>query len=235
MRSSPLIVTGTDTGVGKTLVSRGLLAACRRAGLDVAPLKLVETGCVPSENELRSEDGAALARAAGRAELPVIAPLRFELPAAPRTAARRQGRELTFDELREHVGRARALAPHLLLEGAGGLLVPLAEQGTFGDFVATLSGARVLIVARDALGTLNHVLLTVEAARRRGLEVVGVVLNATSERPCPLEHAAELAHALPDVEVFGPLSWLEEPTDQGLADLVSAAGLTPERVFPLAG
>ncbi len=235
MTRTILAVTGTDTGVGKTLVSRGLLAACRRAGRPVAPLKLIETGCARGESGLVPEDGVALARAAGSGDLDLIAPLRFELPAAPRTAARREGRRLRFSELASSVDAAHGLGPSLLLEGAGGLLVPIGDEGSFADFLTTLPRVRLLVVARDALGTLNHTLLTVEAAQRRKLSVAGVVLNATSAEPSPLEHARELRDAHPDLPVFGPLGWLPAASDETLARELERIGVTPDWAFPGAG
>lgn len=230
-----LFVTGTDTGVGKTHVTRGLVRSLVRAGHSLFPLKLIETGCVPSNGVLQPEDGRALARALGREDLlDLVAPVRFELPAAPATAARRVGVELDFATLRGHLDRAASLASRLVVEGAGGLLVPIGPEGTFGDLAGAL-GARALVVARDALGTLNHTLLTVEAARRRGIEVAAVVLNATGPEPSPLEHRHELSRWLPEaVPVYGPLPWLPAASDDQLADALAGVGLDARSLLALA-
>lgn len=224
-RLAPLFVTGTDTGVGKTRVTRGLLRTLVDACVPVAPLKLIETGCVRDGPDLVPDDALALARAA-RLEhaLPQIGPERFELPAAPSTAARREGRTLRFDALRLHVERAHALAPRVVLEGAGGALVPIGPDGTFADFAALL-GARAVVVARDALGTLNHTLLTVEALTRRSVAVVAIVLNATGPVPPPLAHAEELRALLGHTPVLGPLPWQPDASDDECADALRAAGL----------
>lgn len=229
-RGEVLIVTGTDTGVGKTRIARGVLRACSRAGVAVAPLKLVETGCRRVGSELLPEDGLALLAAARASDLAWVAPLRFELGAAPSVAARQVGRALTFSELASHVERAAAAAPRVLVEGAGGLLVPLGEEGSFADFARKI-GARLLVVARDALGTLNHTLLTLEAAERRGLDVAAVVLNAASPEPCALDHAAELRALAPETTIVGPLPWRPAATDDELARELSEAGLPPARCF----
>jgi dethiobiotin synthetase len=237
LRPSVLLVTGTDTGVGKTHTSRAILRALTRRHQAVAPLKLVETGCTLHDGVLLPADGLALARAA-RCEhlLDVVAPERFPLPAAPSTAARAAGTTLRFDALEEHVHRAGTLAPRVLLEGAGGLLVPIGPDGTFREFAARVR-ASVLIVARDALGTLNHTALTIEGARMTGLRVAGVVLNAVGPERCTLEHARELSERYPEVPVYGPLPWMPDTVeeDEALADALERAGLDVPRLLALWG
>ncbi len=222
-----LLVTGTDTGVGKTVVSRGILRACVRAGTAIFPLKLAETGCaVDDDGELLPSDGIALAKAAGREDLEHVAPLRFTLPASPRSAAMHEGRPLSLGQLMECVDVAFNQSELVLLEGAGGLMVPLADQLDFADLAQELR-ARVLVVARDALGTLNHTQLTLEALRRRGLGVLAVVLNATSAKPCSLAHRQELQRLNPRAQIWGPLPWLPNATDDELADAIEGAGFSP--------
>lgn len=210
-----LAVTGTGTGVGKTHVSCGLLALARRDQLECAPWKPVETGCREGGHGLVAEDGLALARAAGReSAVDSITPLRFRLPAAPATAARREGQVLTWQRLEALRGTwiRESGARCFLLEGAGGLLVPYGPDGTFADYL-TLLRPSLLVVAPDALGTLNATLLTVEAAEHRGLPVCGIVLNAAGPQPCELEHREELQRLLPRVPVWGPLPWRPSPQD----------------------
>lgn len=170
-------VTGTDTGVGKTTVACAILAAARARGLTVDAIKPVETGCsADAGGQLHPADAVALARAAGQ-DQPRALQL-FAAPLAPAVAAELEGRAVDVDLLVEGVARARAAAPDLLLvEGAGGLLVPLTAHLDMAGFAVQL-GLPLLVVARDGLGTINHTLLTLEAAARRGLTVAGVVLNA---------------------------------------------------------
>ncbi len=225
-----LAITGTDTGVGKTRVARALVRAALRRGLSAAPLKLVETGCTRTAGELVPADGLALARAAElEAKLSVIAPVRFELPASPAEAARAVGQRLTFAELSAHVARARTLCPTLVLEGAGGALVPFGADGTFADLVAQL-GWPALVVARDALGTINHTLLTLEALERRGVDVVAVVLQPVGAEPSALDHRRQLSE-LSRVPVIGPLAFRPDADDDALADEIVAAGLEPKELF----
>ncbi|MBX3129693.1 MAG: dethiobiotin synthase [Polyangiaceae bacterium] len=232
-------VTGTDTGVGKTFVSRGLLRQCARRGLAVFPLKLVETGCVRTAARLRAGDGEALARAAGLGPGAdsLVAPLRFELPASPAAAARAAGAPLQAEALSALVARAAEASQRVLLEGAGGLLAPLTDTLSFADFVSDVAtrlglDVRLLVVARDALGTLNHTLLTVEAAERRGLSVAAVVLNATSGVRCALDHRDELLRLRPELCVLGPTPWRADASDDDAADALVSVGMSEAVAFP---
>ena len=181
-----LAITGTDTGVGKTTVSTALLAAARARGLRALAAKPVETGCeTAAGGSLLAADAVALERAAtGSAPAEGSAPpgsvYRFRAPLAPSVAAALEGRALHLAPMLRACARLASLAPDLLLvEGAGGLLVPLTGELLLADLFAAL-GHPLVIVARDSLGTINHTLLTVEAARRRRLELAGVILCAAT-------------------------------------------------------
>ena len=172
-------VTGTDTGVGKTTVSCALLAAARARGLAVDAIKPVETGCIADdEGRLTAADAVALAHAAGDTTRPRAIEM-YRAPLAPSVAAELEGRSVDVDRLQSGVRlvRSRKL-DFLLVEGAGGLLVPLTFDLDMADLAARL-GLPLLVVARAGLGTINHTLLTLEAAARRSLEVAGVILTST--------------------------------------------------------
>ena len=177
-----LFVTGTDTDVGKTFVSCALARGLRERGVDVGVMKPVETG-VPDAGPL---DARALREAAGVDDpIELVCPLRFEMPAAPEAAARAEGVGVSLESIDAAYGTLRARHEMLLVEGAGGLLVPFDAKTTMADLALRLE-LPVLLVARTALGTINHTLLSLEACAARGLEVVGVVLShATGE----LSHA----------------------------------------------
>ena len=171
-------VTGTDTGVGKTTVSCALLAAARARGLRVDAIKPVETGCVADDDgRLSAADAVALARAAGDAGRPRALEM-YRAALAPSVAAELEGRSVDVERLQSGVRlvRSRKL-DFLVVEGAGGLLVPLTADLDMAALAARV-GLPLLVVARAGLGTINHTLLTLEAAARRSLEVAGVVLSA---------------------------------------------------------
>jgi dethiobiotin synthetase len=176
-----LFITGTDTGVGKTHVTAAVARLLRESGRPVAVCKPVATGAVRSGDRWRSEDTVQLADAAGLGEAnwDRITPWVFPDPAAPPVAARRQGTTLTLADLATAVKRCNRQGAVLLVEGVGGLLCPLTQQDTVADLVAELA-LPLVVVARRALGTLNHTLLTLEVAHRRGLAVAGVVVNETA-------------------------------------------------------
>lgn len=179
-----VFVTGTDTGVGKTVVACALAEMLRQRGIDVGVMKPIETG-VGAQGPL---DAIALAEAARSGDpLELICPQRFELPAAPSVAAEREGRSVDLVAIRNAFVELRERHAFLLVEGAGGLLVPIAADYAMADLMGEL-GLPVLIVARGVLGTVNHTLLTLEAIERRGLPLAGVVL---SHGPRPISNADE--------------------------------------------
>ncbi len=176
--SRSLFVTGTDTGVGKTVVACALVRALRAAGVDAGAMKPVETGVGP-EGPL---DAQALREAAGGSDpLDDVCPQRFALPAAPTVAARAESRTVALGELDAAFDRLAARHAQMVVEGAGGLLVPLTDALDMADLAARWSLA-VVVVARAALGTINHTLLTLEALERRGLPLAGVVISHAGGR-----------------------------------------------------
>jgi dethiobiotin synthetase len=186
-----LFVTATDTGVGKTEVACAILRDARGRGLDAVGMKPAQSGAVAGE----PSDAERLLEAADGVEpLSAVCPYSLAAPLAPAVAARLEGVVISFGRI---VDGARALAARhdaVLVEGAGGLLVPLTERETYADLAVALA-LPVLLVARAGLGTVNHVALTVEALRRRGLAVAGIVLNRTApaDDPSVPTNAGEIA------------------------------------------
>ena len=174
-----LFFTGTDTGVGKTLVTAGVARALRAQGRDVVVCKPVATGARPAGAGWLADDTAELAEAAGVADdWERVTPWAFPDPVAPPLAARRRGVSLVLPDIVAAVQRRARPGAALLVEGVGGLLCPLTERETVADLVRELA-LPLVVVARRSLGTLNHTLLTLEAARARGLAVAGVVVSET--------------------------------------------------------
>lgn len=181
-----LFITGTDTGVGKTHVTCLIAQALRSEGVSVGAYKPACTGAVcDAAGRLQWEDATRLAQALG-GEFPEerICPQRFAAALAPPVAAQLEGRRVDSPLLTSAVDWWRSRVTVLLIEGVGGLLSPLSASGTVADLAVAL-GCPLVIVAPDRLGTINHTLLTVEAARRRGLVVSGVILNRLTEQADP--------------------------------------------------
>jgi dethiobiotin synthetase len=195
-----LLVTGTDTTVGKTLVAAALLLELRSRGIAAVGFKPVESGL--DEDEGAPADSELLARASGVDEPAARPLLRLGEPLAPAVAAERAGRELEPAAVHARVDALRVAGYRVVVEGAGGLMVPLAWGFTALDLAAE-AGLSVVIVARAGLGTLNHVVLTAEALHAREVPIAGVVLNGRRDPPDLAERTnpAALARLLPGVRV----------------------------------
>jgi len=167
-------VTGTDTGVGKTLISCALLHGFAAQGKLVAGMKPVAAGC---NADGQNEDALQLL-AAGNVVVSygLINPYCFRSAIAPHIAARHDGVEIQFSHITESYQKLAALSDVVIVEGAGGLLVPLNEQQDSADLVLEL-GLPVILVVGMRLGCLNHALLAVEAVTARGLTLAGWVAN----------------------------------------------------------
>jgi len=213
-----LFVTGTDTGVGKTMVARALLHCARRRGLRPVPFKPVETGCDPEP-----EDARALWEAAGQPiPLAAVCPFALRMPAAPLLAAQEQGIAISVDDLVRRATHAAAGGDFLLVEGAGGLLVPYAPGATAADLAARLA-LPILIVARTALGTVNHTALTVREAARAGLEIAGLILSRATTDAGPQERGNDaLIAATCGVTPLGTLPYLEDGHRRDIDALAAA-------------
>lgn len=178
-----LIVTGTDTEIGKTFVTCALARLMRRRGVDVGVMKPVACGAMERDGQRVSEDALLLREAAGVDDpLDLVNPLLFGPPLAPVPAARLDGVSPDLSAMDRAFETLRRRHELLLVEGVGGILVPVARGVAVGDLAARWS-LPVLIVARPRLGTVNHTLLTIEAARNRGARIVGVVFTASDAEP----------------------------------------------------
>lgn len=200
-----LAVVGTDTCVGKTIVASALLWALRQAGHRVAGFKAVETGInattsVPSTDP---PDWLLLERASGQ-RLGTALGASFPLPAAPLAAARASGSVFSLDAIERKLHRLMDEHELVLLEGAGGLHVPLAEKVLWID-VLDRWRPNCLLVGRLGLGTINHTLLSLESLRHRGLEPLGVLLSALEEPGPEASYTPDLLAEFGSIRVFDPL------------------------------
>jgi dethiobiotin synthetase len=197
-----LFVTGTDTEVGKTVVAGCIAAALHTRGERVAAYKPVVTGLDEPAVPGWPRDHELLAAAAGMAPH-AVAPHAFGPPVSPHLAAELAGTALDLDAMVLAAGAAAAEADAevLIVEGVGGLLVPLTARDTVRDLAVQL-GLPLVVAARPGLGTINHTLLTLEAARAAGLAVAGVVMTPWPEEPTVMERSnRETVARLGGVEV----------------------------------
>ncbi|MGC8660412.1 MAG: dethiobiotin synthase [Desulfomonilaceae bacterium] len=184
---SGIFITGADTNVGKTIVTTGLTCFLRKLGIDCVALKPVETGCELRNGELFPADGNMLWRASGKSiSLDEVTPFRFSLPAAPYRAAVSQDSRLKTSDLVEHIRTIEETHEIVIVEGAGGLFVPIEEKRMFVDLIKEL-GFPVVLVTRSKLGTINHTMLSVEALVTRKLNISGVILSECDETKGPEE------------------------------------------------
>ena len=175
-----IFVTGTDTGVGKTLVAGGLAALLRERGLDVGVMKPAESGCRRENGVLVPEDALFLREMSGcQDELELIIPYALGHPLAPALAAELEGVHIRIEAIREAYMTLTSRHDLVLVEGAGGMLVPLTTDRLVADLVKELGGLPLLIVTRALLGTINHSLLTLYYIRREAMDVLGIVMNHT--------------------------------------------------------
>jgi dethiobiotin synthetase len=172
-----LLITGTDTSCGKTVVTAALLRVLRRQGQAVQVCKPVATGAERVAGQLLSEDTRILAEAGGL-DAGQVTFWTYAEPAAPPVAARLAGQRLELEPIARAVRQQFQPGCLTLVEGVGGLLCPLTDRETVADLAERL-GLPLVVVARRSLGTLNHTLLTLEVAQARGLAVAGVVVNET--------------------------------------------------------
>ncbi len=214
-----LFITGTDTGVGKTFITYNLAIALRERGVSVACYKPVETGV----QDLPS-DGSLLAKATAQ-PLEEVVPITFRLPLAPYAASIEKGVPLDISSIKEFFFRLKRKYELILVEGAGGIAVPILKDYDYSDLAKDLD-LKVVIVARAGLGTINHTYLTYRYAKSKGLQVAGIVLNGfrgedVSERTNP--RIVEELTGIRPVEI--PFSQGETLAQEYLDRLLSLVGL----------
>lgn len=228
------LVTGTDTGVGKTIVAAAILARLRADGVDARACKPVVTGTDGPDGPGAMPDHVLLAACTGQAP-EAVCPRTFASAVSPHLAA--AGAPLDPDALVAHARDVAAGTDVLVAEGVGGLLVPLTPQFSVCDYAVAL-GLPVIVVARPGLGTISHTRLTVQGARAAGLTVRGVVMTPWPPEPTPMQRDnARTVAACCDTAVW-PLPELPAVTPDELAaaaatwpvaDWVATSGGDPDR------
>jgi dethiobiotin synthetase len=213
-----IFVTGTDTGVGKTLAACALIHALVDRGIDVLPMKPVAAGAVVHSGGWANEDTIALLRAAGRDESRCgeANPVLLREPMAPHIAARREGREITLAPLLEALERLRASADFIVVEGVGGFRVPLSDSLDTVDMARAFNLPVVLVVG-VRLGCLNHALLTADAVRASGLTLAGWIANGIDPRMAVADENVEALAQRLRAPLLGRLPHMPQPIAPALA------------------
>ncbi|WP_455377331.1 dethiobiotin synthase [Petrachloros mirabilis] len=176
-KSRGVFVTGTDTAVGKTLVTAALALSLKKSGLTVGVMKPIETG-VSRAKVARSDAARLQAIIESDDALAAISPYRFELPVAPLAAAQAERSTIKLDVIAKLYRLLSRHSAYLLVEGVGGVHVPITLKHDVADLITKMH-LPVVVVGRAGLGGINHALLTIEALRRRKIQIVALVLNRT--------------------------------------------------------
>lgn len=217
LKGNTLFVTGTDTEVGKTFICGLLLRYLIENQVDAVYQKWVSTG-----GKATAEDLSHVLKWAGLVPEPELlmlqVPFRFELPASPHLAAEQENSSVEPEAILHTSSELARQHELLLIEGVGGLLVPLRRDLLLGDLLARLQ-LQTLVVARSGLGTLNHTLLTIEALRARNIPIFGVVLSDTTnkENEIIVRDNLRTIEEIGKVKVFGRLPWCGSPEEAQLA------------------
>lgn len=205
-----IFITGTDTGVGKTLVTAALALYLKKRGLTVGVMKPIETG-VSAGREAQS-DAARLRSIIESEETPAaICPYSFELPVAPLAAAQAEGQTINPDTIKKIYRLLSDRYDCIVVEGVGGVHVPVTTSSNVTDLIKLLR-LSVVVVGRSGLGGINHALLTIEALRRKHIHIIALVLNRTHSVRSSLARVQErstieILRKQADVPVLGPLPY----------------------------
>jgi len=206
-----IFITGTDTDVGKTVVSAGLALALRARGMKVGVMKPISTGCHGLEKRLIPSDAVYLFEAAENEYPALTSPSRYRNPLAPNVAAVIEKREVDLDGVRKAYRELQKHYDFIIVEGIGGLLVPITKDYFVSNLIREFQ-LPLLIVARGGLGTINHSLLTVDAAVIRGFEIRGIIFNRVPTVNYSLAEITnpKVVHELTGIPVLGSLPEIDE-------------------------
>ena len=209
-------ITGTDTNVGKTVVTACLAKLFKNRGEDVGVMKPIETGVDPECSSSANSDAKFLIEVTGVQDaLENVCPYRLKAPASPYQAARIEGKELDPEKLLERFRALQSKHSMMLVEGIGGLLVPITKRYNVTDLALQMN-LPLIIVSRIQIGTLNHTLLTINAARQHGLKVAGVILNPVYEGELDTieEEQGSLIEEFSDTPILGTCPYIHDVSSE---------------------
>lgn len=221
-------ITGTDTGVGKTIVSAAILRGFIKKGLKVGAMKPIETGCINKDGILLPSDGMFLRDMAEMNDpLELVTPIKFENPLSPLVASRLEDMDIDLERIFRIFENLKKKYDYLIVEGIGGLMVPILKEEkkkakTFyyvRDLIKDM-GLEVIIVSRPTLGTINHTLLTVEALKNKKIPIKGFILNyiQSSKGDIAEKTNPEILTEILDIPLLGKLPYLTELTKDNIGE-----------------
>jgi len=219
-------IAGTDTEIGKTLITALLTLGLRRRGVNVCPVKPIASGGIMMDGALASPDALVYKRFCGINEsVHNLCPVCFKHPASPHLAAEMEGQVIEPQKAIEALDTLHEKYPALIVEGIGGWLVPVTYDYSMADFAVDLN-IPVILVSANKLGTLNHTLLTIESIRNRGMKLAGIII--THPAPPADQNIAlnniETIERIGKTEILGNIPYL----GQDIEEKESAASLWPQ-------
>lgn len=213
-------ITGTDTGVGKTIVSAAILRAFIKKGIKVGAMKPIETGCLNKDGIMLPSDGMFLRDMAEMSDsLELVTPFKFENPLSPIVASRLEGFEVDLERIFQIFEHLKKKYDYLVVEGVGGLMVPILKEQKkksssfyyIRDLIKDM-GLEVIIVSRPSLGTINHTLLTVESLKSKKIPIKGFIINHSNFNKDDMVETTnrEILKEILDIPLLGVLPYLSE-------------------------
>ena len=228
-RTLTCFVGGTDTGVGKTLISAAMLCALRERGLSTVGLKPLAAGATQGADGWVNDD-ALMLRRCQTADLAYqqVNPVLLRAPIAPHIAARREGRRITLAQLEGYCRGALLCAPDVaLVEGAGGWRVPVNDREYLSGLPVRL-GIPVLLVVGIRLGCINQALLTAEAIQRDGAVLLGWIANVVEPDMGAVQENIDALERFLSAPLLGTVPWTPAPAPEAIAELIDVSVLTGE-------
>lgn len=223
MKNKSLFITGTDTNVGKTVIAGAIAAFLRSREVKVGVMKPLESGCLSGVRSkgkgrtLTKSDSLFLKEMSGASDdLDLINTYAFEAPLAPGVAADLEGVEISLPRIQENFNKLSLIHEAMIVEGAGGVMVPVAREKNMADLIE-MFGIPVLLVARAGLGTVNHTLLSLSYLEERGIRVAGVLLNHLSPaEDLSVRYNSKTLSQWTKVPIWGEFPYLKNLKDRAL-------------------
>jgi dethiobiotin synthetase len=240
-----IFITGTDTGVGKTIVSAILIRSLIKKGLRVGVMKPLETGCIKKIEKdgreyLYPSDGMFLREVACLDEpIDVITPFRFELPLAPMVASDLEGKQVDIRKVIDSYKAIRRICDFMVIEGVGGLLVPITRLKNrsyyfVSDMIKDLN-LPTIVVSRPTLGTINHTLLTINYLIKEGIKVKGVIINYHNppENTIAEKTNPDILKEICQVPLIGIIPYVEDISIVSIDNIITRESLSDKICFAL--